>query len=106
MQGNASLSATTSGVQEWSHLSALPLGFEAPDMARLNRIFQHSPGGRRYTVAPHAAGTSLDIGILLVNYDDPLALAQKPRFSAGAPGSGGLVGEAWANPWNTISGVC
>ncbi len=53
-----------------------PLGFEADVVAKLEKIFQRErPEQKAYTVVYPYAGEPVDI--LLVNYDNPLALDEK-----------------------------
>lgn len=85
MTGEASLSDTRLGGHNHLCISVLLLGFDAADEDRLKKIFQLTPGTRRYSAVPHPAGRAPDADILLVNYDNPAALAEKTAILNGKP---------------------
>jgi CheY-like chemotaxis protein len=59
-----------------SKVRVVPLGFEADIVEKLEKIFQRErPGQRGYTIIYPYAGEPVDI--LLVNYENPLALSEK-----------------------------
>lgn len=62
--------------QHHSKMRVVPLGFEADVVEKLEKIFQRERSGQRsYTVVYPYHGGGIDI--LLVNYDNPLALGKK-----------------------------
>jgi CheY-like chemotaxis protein len=62
-----------------SKMRVAPLGFEADVVEKLEKIFQRErPGQTAYTTIYPYVGEPVDI--LLVNYDNPLALSEKDRI--------------------------
>ena len=80
-------------------MDVMAVGFEAMDLERLAKIFEHAPKeGRRYALARPADGGRFDA--LLVNYDNALALRERDELLARRPGapvvavSRGLLSDA------------
>jgi len=82
---------------EW-HI--IPLGFEAMELERLRKVFEHAPPGERRYVLARPGNKADYCNVLLVNYDSPAALQEKNHLLAAAPEtpvvavSRGPLGEA------------
>jgi CheY-like chemotaxis protein len=69
----------------YTRLGVMPLGFAAMEIDKLKRIFDHAPSSKDRSYAIAHLGSGAEYGILLVNYDDPAAVAEKNALLAQRP---------------------